>query len=541
MKRDRLEFIDALRQLGESVGLEMPRSGAKQKPGERQLLYDMQSAAASYFARLFEHPQHGQAARGYVAQRGFNADSIRAFQIGFSVDKWDGLMLGPVGKKFPPEQLQIGGLVKPRENGGGFYDTFRNRLMFPIHDDSGRVIAFGGRQMPGSDVPPKYLNSPETPVFSKSKTLFGLNRAKEKIVETGTVVVVEGYTDVVMAHQFGASNVVSPLGTSLTEPHVNILRRFAKRIVLLFDPDAAGDREVDRAVGLFLTQEIDIAVANIPGEADPDEYLLAHGVEAFNQVIATATDALTFKWKMLLRKFNATGDSLTGQQKTVEEYLGVLASARGSGPVDAIRWGRALAQVSRLTEIPVDQLNRRFKKSRTQVQEKRPPPTDPAETHAGTGEQPTTVDPVLPVRRQLSARELAERRLLGVLLIEPARWPDVQKDVSLQDFADDLHHRLAEMYWRHQRDEGEPVFNEFLGLLEEDNLRELAVVAVEEAEALANLDALVTEAINFFGHSRRRAEERKLLTEVQRTSVAGDDDLLKKIQEQARTVDLRRI
>ena len=236
--------------------------------------------------------------------------------------------------------------------------------MFPIRDESGRVIAFGGRVMPGSQDPAKYLNSPETPLFSKSRCVFGLDLAKQKIVETRTAVVVEGYTDVVMAHQFGASNVVSILGTAMTEQHVNMLRRFADRIVLLFDADTAGDTAVDRAVGLFLTQEVDIAVASMPQGVDPDEYLLAHGAEGFNQLITAASDALLYKWKQLLRRFNDSGDSLTGQQKAVEEYLDVLAGARGSGPVDAIRWGRALAQVSRLTEIPVEQLNRRFRPTR---------------------------------------------------------------------------------------------------------------------------------------------------------------------------------
>ena len=253
-----------------------------------------------------------------------------------------------MGRKYLPDQLALGGLIKKRQDKPGFYDVFRNRLMFPIREDNGRVIAFGGRVMPGSQDPAKYLNSPETPLLSYSRCLFGLDLAKQKIVESRTVVVVEGYTDVVMAHQFGASNVVSPLGTALTEQHVALLRRFADRIVLLFDyADTAGDTAVDKAVGLFLTQEIDIAVASMPDGVDPDEYFLANGAEAFDKLIAGASDALVYKWKRLLKKYNASGDSLTGQQKTVEEYLGLLAAARGSGPVDTIRWGQALGQVSK--------------------------------------------------------------------------------------------------------------------------------------------------------------------------------------------------
>ena len=204
--------------------------------------------------------------------------------------------------------LAAAGLVKTRDSGNGFYDTFRNRLMFPIRDENGRVIAFGGRVMPGSEDPAKYLNSPETPLFSKSRCVFGLDLARQKIVETRTVAVVEGYTDVVMAHQYGATNVVSPLGTAMTEQHVQILRRFADRIVLLFDADTAGDTAVNRAVELFLTQPVEIAIASMPEGVDPDEFLLAHGLAAFEKVLTDAADALTYKWKQLVRQFNASGD-----------------------------------------------------------------------------------------------------------------------------------------------------------------------------------------------------------------------------------------
>src|SRR5207247_7963058 len=141
----------------------------------------------------------------------------------------DGLREGRVGKKVTPKQRAMARLAKARTQGDGYYDTFRNRLMFPIRDESGRVISFGGRVMPGSEDPAKYLNSPETPLFSKSRSVFGLDIARQKIIESRTVAVVEGYTDVVMAHQFGASNVVSILGTAMTEQHVAMLRRFANR------------------------------------------------------------------------------------------------------------------------------------------------------------------------------------------------------------------------------------------------------------------------------------------------------------------------
>ena len=467
MKRDRIEFVDALNLLGEQAGIERPKfRGQSQKPGEKQLLLDMQSAACAHFEKLLAHPQIGEAARNYLHERKIDSDSIRRFQIGFALDAWDGLIRSPLAKKFSPEQLAIGGLAKPKTHDdgsiSGHYDTFRNRLMFPIRDENARVIAFGGRKMPGSEDPAKYLNSPETPLFTQSRCVFGLDLARQKMVETRTAVVVEGYTDVIVAHQFGATNVVSPLGTALTEQHVAILRRFADRIVLLFDADAAGDTAVDRAVGLFLTQPVEIAIATIPNGLDPDEFLLHNGIGAFARILDEATDALSYKWKQLDRQFKASED-LTAKQKAISTYLELLAAARGSGPVDAIRWGSALARVSRLTDIPIDELNRRF---RSRNPRRRPDPA-PATPAGETTETPAPVEAQGP----LTAQDREELWFMGILLFNPHRWHEVQRWMHVEDFARPAHRGLAELYWAHQRDEGEPVFNEFLGAVVEPAAR----------------------------------------------------------------------
>ena len=531
MKRDRIEFVDALRQLGEQAGLEMPRFGvSKQKAGEKQALLDMQSGACAFFEKLLAHPEQGATARAYLNKRQINADSIQRFQIGYAADAWDGLLRGPVGRKFQPQLLASGGLVKPRENGEGFYDVFRNRLMFPIRDENGRVIAFGGRVL--ADEQPKYLNSPETPLFSKSRSIFGLDLARQKMVETRTAVVVEGYTDVIVAHQFGISNVVSPLGTALTEQHVSMLRRFADRIVLLFDADTAGDLAVDRAVGLFLTQPIEIAIASMPSGLDPDEFLLQNGAEAFYGILEGANDALSYKWKQLVRQIDAGDGDLTSQQKAVEAYMEVLASARGTGPVDALRWGAALARVSRLTDIPVDEINRRFR-GRKATPGVRPAPESPA--------------PAVPAShpaRPLTAQDRAERQILGILLLQPHRWHQVQQLVHLEDFAHDGHHRLAELYWNHQRDEGEPVFNEFLGTLGEPALSEIAMLAVDEVESLDDPDRVLADALAWLEHRRRVREEQKLLAALRRNSSSASEsneiELLKVLTESRRRPDLHR-
>jgi len=537
IKRDRVEFLDALRQLAQEYGVELPRFGAsKQNTSERQVLLEAHSAACALFEKLLSHPQQGAAAREYLTSRGFDDESVQRFQIGLTADSWDTLLRSPLMKKFPPGQLALAGLVKARETGNGFYDTFRNRLMFPIRDESGRIIAFGGRVMPGSQDPAKYLNSPETPLFSKSRAVYGLDLARQKIVESRVVAVVEGYTDVVMAHQYGATNVVSILGTAMTEQHVGILRRFADKIVLLFDADTAGDTAVDRTVELFLTQPVEIAIASMPEGVDPDEYLIEHGAEGFQKVLDTAHDALTYKWRQLSRHFAAEHD-LTGRQKAVREYLDLLASARGSGPIDPIRWGQVLARVNRLTDMPVADLNQMFRISRAR------PSRAPV--------QPVAETPVSPVLVDANVR--AQRWILGALLNEPHRWHAVQAYVHVEDFSDPMMRSIAETYWNHQRDEGEPVLNEFLSALSE-GAKEVAVELVQEVEQLTDTQRTLADAVAHLAQQRRRVEERKLVAELRRTSEANSSQdggntprsdadeiaLLTKIQEQARRPDLGR-
>jgi DNA primase len=562
MKRDRVGFVDAMRLLGDAAGIERPQfnGAAKEKAGQRKQLLDANSAAGVFFEKLLADQTIGKPARAYLQERGFNEESVKNFHIGLAVDAWDGLLKSPLLKAYPPPVLAAAGLVKTRESGSGYYDTFRNRLMFPIRDENGRVIAFGGRVMPGSDDKAKYLNSPETPLFSKSRCVFGLDLARQKIVETRTVAVVEGYTDVVMAHQYGATNVVSVLGTAMTDGHVQILRRFADRIVLLFDADTAGDLAVNRAVELFLTQPVEIAIASMPDGVDPDEFLLAEGLPAFENVLRNAADALTYKWKQLSRSFNANGNDLTGQQHAVEQYLELLARARDTGPVDSLRWGSALARVSRLTDIPVDALNRRFKAKKAGPN--RPVPQKIA-AQGGYEAEPTSNAPAALPRRAigpLTARDRSERWILAILLNEPHRWTDVQHHVAVEHFADQDRRRLAEVYWNHQRDEGEPAFNELLGILPDPQVQALAVSLVEEFESLTEPDLRLKEAIDFLADERRREDENKHLGALRRTASgdpggSGDgnypvmdktiapidpNEMLRKLQEKARRPDLRR-
>ena len=623
MRRDRLEFIEALRQLGDAHNVERPNTSpqARQQAGQRQQLLDCCSTAASLFQRLLAHEKAGADGRAYLAERGFNAETIQRFQMGLAPDGWDRLLRADDMRPFGPGVMAAAGLVKARENGQGYYDTFRNRLMFPIRDEAGRVIAFGGRVMPGSTDKAKYLNSPETPLFTKHRTLFGLDLGRQKIVETRTVAVVEGYADVAMAHQFGATNVVSPLGTALTENHVAILRRFADRIVLLFDADAAGDTAVNRAVELFLTQPVEIAIASLPDGMDPDEYLLANGMAAFDTILAGATDALVYKDRQLARRLNAAGATLTDKQRAMEDFVDILARARANPNVNDLRWSMGFKYVAQQTGMDEKQmaalLKRRAEKPRPggpvaapvqpaegqgqgggysreggyQQQGRRSGPWQPRKPYnpfrpgddAGgnkkfrnkQSESTVLVDhrPLSERPVQRTARETAERRILGVLLSEPGRWAGLVGTVDVADFADEPCRRMAALYWQHQQDEGEPAFNEFLDVLRAAaepaavdadtgevlagdgvDLAALAVDVVQEVEQLTAVEeapsavaAVLADAVKLIEEMRAQARGAKLVAQLRRTSGADAAapttaaESLRQLQERARRPDLRRV
>lgn len=540
MKRDRIEFIEALKLLAEQAHIDLPKFTRKgESANERQAILDIQSAAGAFFQHALASPA-GEPARAYLEKRGFDAGSAKTFQIGYAPPGWDNLLKSEAGRKYAPDLLVKAGLAKHNQDRNSYYDTFRNRLMFPIRDEQARVIAFGGRVMPGSDDPAKYMNSPETPVFSKSRCAYGLDLARQRIVETRTVIVVEGYCDVIGCHQFGVTNVVSVLGTALTAPHVNLLRRYADRIVLLFDPDLAGDLAVNRAVELFLTQPIEVLIATLPDQLDPDEYLLEHGTEAFNQVIASAQDALSYKWKQLTARFISSQGDLTGQQKAVEEYMNTLADARASA-VDSLRWHSSLARVSRLTSIPVEELNRRFKMVT------RPPSPKPQAESSPTPPDGQNSEPAAPTPssapKEATAQVSAERHLLGCLLLDPPWWHEAQKTVSPDDFLDPPRHKLAEVYWDYQRNEGEPVFSELLDVLRTMDLAPLAMELVHECEPL-DVMTTINAAVEYLQYARQKRSTSRLNTDLRRNTESGSEgaalDNLKKLTELARQPDLRR-
>lgn len=288
MEIERLTFWEAVRLLAERHGIPLPKQGPEtdEESRRRAALYEMHEIAARLFREQLHSPA-GREAREYLERRGVPKAVIEEFGLGLSDRSGQMLVRAFQRAGFAPELMEESGLVLRRNDGSGFYDRFRGRLMFPIHSESGKLIGFGGRALEADDQP-KYLNSPETAIYRKSQVLYNLHRARKAMEEAGRAILVEGYMDAIGVHAAGVRNVAAVCGTSLTAMQVRSLRRHAPEVVLNFDPDAAGAAAAERHIPVLLEEGLRLRVLELRGGHDPDEFIQANGPEAYRAALDNA-------------------------------------------------------------------------------------------------------------------------------------------------------------------------------------------------------------------------------------------------------------
>jgi DNA primase len=295
MELDKCTFPEAIRTVAEKCGIAIPKP-RERSPEERRenqqrsVLVEMHREAAAFFARQLHESPEGNVAYAYLEDRGLNREAMVKFGLGFAPSSGDAL-LRFLKQKYPEKLLEVSGLLS-REQSGRFFDRFRRRIMFPIANESAKVIAFGGRAM-GDDTP-KYLNSPETPIYSKSSVLYHLDRAKEALRQNDFGVLVEGYMDAIAVARAGIVNVIASCGTSLADPQIKLLGRFTRRVVVNYDPDIAGQAATERSLTLLLEKEFDVRVLALPRGSDPDKFLKEQGAEAYKKLLLQAPPYLDY-------------------------------------------------------------------------------------------------------------------------------------------------------------------------------------------------------------------------------------------------------
>jgi DNA primase len=289
MEMDKCEFPEAVRTVAEKCGIAIPhpkeRSPEERKENQqRSLLVEMHREAQTFFVKQLEGTLEGKAARAYLEDRGMDKDAVARFGIGYAPSGGD-VLLRHLKRKYPDKLIAESGLAS-KDQSGRLFDRFRRRIVFPIANEGGKIVAFGCRAL-GEDQP-KYLNSPETPIYSKSNVLYHLDRAKEALRRSDFAVLVEGYMDAIAVARAGISNVVASCGTSLAEPQIKLLGRFTRRVVVNYDPDTAGQTATERSISLLLEQDFEVRVLALPGKADPDKYIRDFGADAYIKLLKEA-------------------------------------------------------------------------------------------------------------------------------------------------------------------------------------------------------------------------------------------------------------
>ena len=315
MKIENLTFAEALERLAKRAGVELERFRDRQT-SRRELLGKLNALAAAYYTGLLKRTP---IAIEYLHNRGLAAQTIEQFRLGYAAPAWDGLARYLTGKGVDLNAAEQAGLVIRGER--GLYDRFRHRIIFPILDIQERVVGFGGRAL--GDEQPKYLNSPETPLFSKTRSLYGLNLARKAISEKGFALIVEGYMDVITAHQAGFTNCVATLGTALTLEHIKVLSRYTQRIALAYDADSAGMAAALRGAALFDEAECDARIVRLPGGDDPDSLLCKGRVSEFAAAVAEALPIVDYKLAVLRERHDLTDPA--GRAALLKEAARVLA------------------------------------------------------------------------------------------------------------------------------------------------------------------------------------------------------------------------
>ena len=351
---ERQSFPEAVESLARRYSIPVPENRYDVGPDrkEREEIQAVMEAAAQHFERtLWTAP--GTKAREYLLGRGFKKETLEKIRAGAARDSWDDLLNALKGR-FSPALLMTAGLVLDRQDKSGQYDRFRNRAVFSILNESGKVVAFGARSLDGSE--PKYLNSPETPVYQKSRTLYGLSWAKEKIRQEGAIVLMEGYLDVARAIEAGITEAVATCGTALTGSHARLVHRFAERVILNFDQDEAGQKAARKSFDVLLEEGLHVQVVELPPGDDPDTYVKSAGGEAYRERLAAAPEALD--WLMGRAASAHDLSSPSGKAAYIEAILPTLSKVESA--VERSAWLRRIAEHGGIDEASVRDEMKRF-------------------------------------------------------------------------------------------------------------------------------------------------------------------------------------
>lgn len=521
---ERVDFPEAVRMLAERAGIMLEATDPGTGPGpsgpSKTDLFAVNAWAEGEFVSAL---RNAPGALAYVEGRGLSPEMVDRFRLGFAPDSRDWLLARAKRAGFSLGAVEAAGLVaRSAENAQILRERFRGRLIFPIHDARGRAVGFGGRILPefeqkltesGRGVA-KYLNSPETPLFKKSRNLYGVDLARPAARSAGWVAVVEGYTDVIAAHQAGLANVVGTLGTALTGDHVQALRRVADRVILVFDGDEAGQKAADRSLELFLGHEVDVRVMTLPDGLDPCDFLLAGGPAPFLDLVGRAVDPLTFAIDRAVSAHDV--DSPEGARQASERVLSVLAkvpATKGAG-LD-LKVEKAIDTLSLRLRVPVLAVKRRLRELRGQA------PARPAVSAAPA-----------PAPISVAALDPLDREVVRILLEEPSATARVITRVTAASLRDGPLRAILQAIYDLHAEGLRPDPDRVLARLDAPALRALVEELTRPPDGPPltvkldprSIEARLETALVKYEDRERRARLRDLEEALRQTDFATDPD-----------------
>ncbi len=490
MDYHKMSFREALQHLADRAGIKLTpwrptgAMGTGANGGEeeseqtpRSAMLGANQTSCDFFRAILNHEEHGRAAREVIAKRGVSAEMVELFGLGAAPDKWDGLLLTVQRKNVDLAAYRAAGLFKARD-AGGLYDAFRNRLMFPIHDQIGRVVGFGARRLRDED-DPKYLNSSESAIFDKSTTLYGLHQAAQAIRTGRVAVVVEGYMDAIACHQAGVRNAVATLGTALTVGNARVLRRLCDSVILLFDGDVAGMKAAERAVEVFFAEPIDVRIAILAPHTDakdPDELLKREGGrEVLDRVFAAAVDPLD----LLFARMRATveGQGLATRARLIDEFTTRLVSL-GLSVVEPVRYQLIVKRVAEVAGVDwqtiAQSLSQKVMRSRARV--------------AAAADIPGNDQNSAAPKRTSISKLSAQEHLLGCLLCDAGLWLRFKDEeweaVTPDAFPPGPAQRVAEVMADLRLNEEPATLNAVLAMIEDADTQRYATHIAAEIDRI---------------------------------------------------------
>ncbi len=501
MRQERMEFPEAVRFLAQKVNVTIPSDETPQAlhaNNIRQAILRVNALAAAFFHKtlLSDKSPEAKSAREYLKARGIDIDAVRVFQLGFAPKQWDALLTHLKQEGISLGLMEKAGLIIPRESGQGYYDRFRNRIVFPIFDTRAHCRAFGARALDNTDGA-KYLNSPETIIYTKGHHLYGFHLAKQAIAEEDRVVIVEGYVDCLIPYQAGVRNIVASLGTALTVDQIRLLRRYTPRVVMLFDMDPAGEAAMMRSLDTLIEEGMEVRVATLTEGEDPDSFVRRQGVDDFRGRIASAQTIFDYKLDVLTRRHGTqTPDGkariAAGMLPTIYRFPNELIKAE------------YLKRLSRALDVPEDALAKEYQKVGQAI----------ATTIDAHHHEPPALN---------TARARAVERGLLKLMIEKEEWiSKVKQDLALEDFQDikirTAITRIFDFFDNGKRVDAVNLINSF----EDVSVSQMLTGIVTEEDVAGDREKMYQDYVNRIRHDQLKVRRQAILQQIREAESAGN-------------------